>query len=209
MNSSLHGLILIGGKSQRMGQDKHLLDYHGETQLTWLQDLLSPFCQKVFVSAAQETHLQLDDSALIIRDKLPGSGPLIGILSAMIKVPHAAFFVVACDLPFLDSPNLKKLINERDQDCLATGFYNSNKKWVEPLATIYEPKIFSEMFKDFSLPASGPRKFLAKQLPGKIKNVMPIHQNVFINANNQFEYQQIKKNFMGPNTPSTMFHSDF
>ena len=37
MNAPVYGLVLAGGRSSRMKQDKAALSYHGRTQLDWVQ----------------------------------------------------------------------------------------------------------------------------------------------------------------------------
>ena len=46
----LNGLILTGGYSRRMGQDKALIDLEGVTLLDRTYNLLSPFMDQAFVS---------------------------------------------------------------------------------------------------------------------------------------------------------------
>ena len=46
MSAPLYGLVLAGGRSTRMGQDKAALAYHGKSQLDWAMDLIRPFVEQ-------------------------------------------------------------------------------------------------------------------------------------------------------------------
>ena len=97
----IFGLILAGGYSRRMGQDKALLDFHGKAQVEHIYGLLQKYCASVFLSkrSDQDTYKNLayiDDSS-----EFSHHGPLGGILSAMKKYPQADWLVMACDLPFI------------------------------------------------------------------------------------------------------------
>ena len=48
--SVLHGLVVCGGQSTRMGMDKSQLQYHGVPQREWLYELLQPLCEDVYIS---------------------------------------------------------------------------------------------------------------------------------------------------------------
>lgn len=49
-NDKIYGLVLAGGKSNRMGKDKSRLHYHGQPHALFLYKLLSKFCEKTFLS---------------------------------------------------------------------------------------------------------------------------------------------------------------
>ena len=50
MTAPLFGLVLAGGASTRMQQDKAALAYHGKPQLNWAYDLLADLCAATFIS---------------------------------------------------------------------------------------------------------------------------------------------------------------
>ena len=138
----LNGLVLTGGRSTRMGQDKSRLIYHEKPQREHLTDLLQPFCGTVFwsVNAEQAAELTMANQPVIV-DAFDIPGPLNGILSAFRHDPEAAWLVVACDMPLLTETSLTALVAGRDASKPATAFYDSNGQFPEPLLSIWEPAI--------------------------------------------------------------------
>ncbi len=138
MTTPLHGLILTGGKSRRMGQDKSQLEIHdGLSQLDYLCSLVEPLVDSCWVSVAHDA--QYHASYPSINDLTPDQGPLGGISSALTQHPQAAFLVIACDLPLLNKDTLTSLIEQRDESCDVTCYLNAHDKRPEPLCAIYEP----------------------------------------------------------------------
>lgn len=136
----LHGLILTGGKSKRMGKDKNLLEYHGLPQWKFALKLLEEFLPKVYLSTREG---QDYEHLNIIYDIEKGLGPFGAILSAFKSYPNTAFLVIANDLPFLDEKQIAKLIKERDPSKAATAFKVKEKDYPEPLAAIWEPQAYA------------------------------------------------------------------
>ena len=138
--NELNGLILTGGRSTRMGQDKSQLIYHGKPQREYLTNLLRPYCQQVFWSVNERQAIELAGSAhAYIVDAFDWPGPLNGILSAFNHDPKSAWLVVACDMPLLSKRSLDALAQGRNAAKLATIFYDSDGRLPEPLLGIYEP----------------------------------------------------------------------
>ena len=138
--SNLNGLILTGGRSTRMGQDKSGLIYHDRPQREHLTDLLKPYCSTVFwsVNVLQATDLIGLEQPHIV-DAFTWPGPLNGILSAFQYDIDAAWLVVACDMPLLTARSLNALVMGRNLVKVATVFYDSDGELPEPLLGIYEP----------------------------------------------------------------------
>jgi molybdenum cofactor guanylyltransferase len=142
----LHGLILAGGRSSRMGRDKALINYHTENQLLHTVSLLQPQCQKVFVSCREEQAETYRHFGIpIITDSYLGIGPMGGLLSAQQAWPDVAWVVAACDLPFLDEAIVRHLCSHRNPMRFATAFRNSQSGRFEPLFACYEPKSRSRL----------------------------------------------------------------
>ncbi len=172
----LKALVLAGGKSTRMNEDKTILNYHGKTQLEHTYELLSEHVDEVFVSSREGQWGTRFDHLPQIYDQLLNSGPIGGILSAQLKYPDSSFLVVACDLPFINNEVIEDLLVQRNPFKYATAYESENDQLPEPLCAIYEPKSKMRMFEFFGLGYRCPRKVLIQSpiqlLKLKTKNAL-------------------------------------
>lgn len=182
----LHGLVLIGGKSERMGSDKSLLQYYGIAQRDYLIKLLSTIVNgSVYVSSRKEQDADFEN---IITDTFIGLGPLGGICSAFMQHPNNAFLVVATDLPFVNKETLELLISKRNPSKIATTFIGKNNPFPEPLITIWEPKAYPVLLNYISLGYSCPRKVLINS----DVELITIDEKYIKNINTPAEFKEAK-----------------
>jgi molybdopterin-guanine dinucleotide biosynthesis protein A len=92
------GFVLAGGRSTRMGRDKALLDWHGRTLLEHATGLLQEVTDSVEVVGRDQ-----------LPDRVPKSGPLSGIVTALEATLTEVNLVIAVDLPYLTKHFLKYL----------------------------------------------------------------------------------------------------
>ncbi len=138
MSNPLHGLVLAGGQSRRMGRDKALLVRDGQSQLSYVASLLGQVTDKVFVSTRGDQQDDPERSRFAnIVDRYDNIGPVAGILSAMDEHPESDWLVVACDLPNIDAPTLEFLIANRSDERWFTAYKSSRDGLPEPLCAIY------------------------------------------------------------------------
>jgi molybdopterin-guanine dinucleotide biosynthesis protein A len=101
------GLVLAGGRSSRMGEDKAMLRIHGRSLLELsLRVLRDAGAQQVAISGTR---------AGGIPDRWPDAGPVGGIASAMHGLPDGEWLVVPVDMPRLGPDVLLPLLSERRQ----------------------------------------------------------------------------------------------
>jgi molybdopterin-guanine dinucleotide biosynthesis protein MobB len=157
----LHGLVLTGGLSVRMGRDKAQLETGGRSQADRTFRLLEAFCAQVFISCRRE---QADwpgrRGRPQIHDILLDHGPVGGILSAFHDSPMAAWLVLACDLPCLGEATLRRLVRGRNPFRFATAF-RGHGSHPEPLCTIYEPKSRARLWQGLAAGRPCPSDLLA------------------------------------------------
>lgn len=162
MSAPLRGLVLAGGASTRMRRDKAALVYHGKPQLEWTFELLSPSCERTFISVRAGQGDGLRDHYPQIVDRVAAQGPIAGILSALLTHPDCAWLVLACDLPFVERATLEHLIARRDATRLATAYRSAHDGLPEPLCAIFEPHAREPLEASVKLGHLCPRKFLSQ-----------------------------------------------
>jgi len=180
----LNALILIGGKSSRMGTDKGLLNYHGKPQREYLFDLAKKYCTEVYFSCRAEQ--QFSEQSIIDTYSL---GPMGGILSAFDFNPNTAWLVVACDMPLIDENSFQTLINHRNKQKIATAFLNPETNAPDPLFTIYESKAFPLLMQYIEKGNRSPKNFLQNN---DIETITSINLSFLTNVNTKEEFEQIK-----------------
>ena len=95
-------IILAGGKSARMGEDKAFLRFGDSTLIERILGELRPhFEDMILVSNHPERFMHLED-VRIVSDVHPGQGPLGGIFSGLLASRGHHNLVVSCDMPFLN-----------------------------------------------------------------------------------------------------------
>ncbi|MBO9693751.1 NTP transferase domain-containing protein [Chryseobacterium sp.] len=156
----LNGLVLAGGKSQRMGNPKDKINWHGKEQRYYTADLLAPFCDEVFISCRQDQLENFDPNYNALTDTFLNMGPFGGILSALRSQRDKAWLVVACDLPLLDEKSLEFLIENRNIEKTATTYESPFDGLPEPLITIWEPKSYPLLLNFLGSGITCPRKLL-------------------------------------------------
>lgn len=189
----LNGLVLCGGKSERMGQDKSFLQYvPGKSQLERTNELLESICDQIFVSARPEqvkANSAYQEFPLLF-DSFLGLGPLSGIFSALKQDPQAAWLVVAIDLPFLSQEGIRNLICYRRGFAHATAFRSTCQTRIEPLCAIYEPKSFPAMLSMLGIGFNCPTKMLRNMRVQEL--VQSDSSQLLANANTPEEYRVAK-----------------
>ena len=186
---ALFGLVLSGGKSQRMGEDKGALDYHGKPQREYEADLVNKFCNRTFISCRQNQDELIETNYEKLYDTFTGLGPYGGILSAFRSYPNAAWLTIACDMPYVSKETIKQLVKNRNPQKLATCFHNTETEFPEPLMTIWEPRAYPVLLEFLSQGYSCPRKVLINT---DIEELTIEDQLSIANANDPNEMEEAK-----------------
>ncbi|MCG8306621.1 MAG: NTP transferase domain-containing protein [Cytophagales bacterium] len=184
----INGLVLAGGKSERMGKDKGLIDYHGLPQREYVYQMLEGFTEKTFMSCRPDQANDFDQRFDVLPDRILGLGPYGAILSAFLEYPNHAWIVVACDIPLVDQKAISQLIESRNPSNMATAFFNEETGFPDPLLTIWEPKAYQELLHFLSLGYSCPRKVL---INSRTEILTPADPRVLLNANSPEDLEKV------------------
>jgi len=186
----LNGLVLAGGKSERMGFDKGAVNWHGKEQRYYMADMLNPFCNDVFISCRADQQQQINPGYPSLTDTFTGLGPYGAILSAFREKPDSAWLVIACDLPLIDENTLQYLIDYRNASSIATTFQSTYDGFPEPLITIWEPKSYPVLLSFLAQGYSCPRKAL---INNDVTLLNAPNPDALTNVNTPEELDKIKR----------------
>ena len=129
------GVVLAGGMSRRLGRDKTSLTLpmlQGATLLQWAGKRLAEVTSEWVVADAGRG--RATDGSVSVPDG-PGAGPAAGLLGAARHFPGRPLLALACDLPFVPSAVLARLV-ELDGDWVVPEGVSG----LEPLCALYRPK---------------------------------------------------------------------
>ena len=112
MEIEVTGVLLAGGKSRRMGEDKRYLVVGEQTLLERGLGVLRSMFHEVLVVIAQDS-APLDIDARVVRDLVPDCGSLGGIYTGLTQATSPYIFAVACDMPFLDQAVIAQFTSRR------------------------------------------------------------------------------------------------
>jgi molybdopterin-guanine dinucleotide biosynthesis protein A len=112
MEIEVTGILLAGGKSRRMGEDKRHLVVGEQTLLERGLAVLRSTFQDVLVVIAQDSP-PLGVDARVVRDLVPDCGSLGGLYSGLMQATTPWVFVVACDMPFLNQAVIAQFTSRR------------------------------------------------------------------------------------------------
>lgn len=126
-------IILAGGKSSRFGKDKAFITIKGASLIKKQIKLLKKIFKRVIIVTNNPDKYKFK-GVKVIRDVIPGLGPLSGIHSGLLASATNYNFVVGCDMPFLSPGLIKYMISK------AKGFdivVPKLKKGYETLFAVY------------------------------------------------------------------------
>ncbi len=104
-NGDCLGVVLAGGRSQRMGADKARLEWRGQSLIDRAVALLrATGCSRVVVSGDYPEYAH-------VADRFPDRGPLGGLASVAEVARESRWLVTAVDQPLLDAALLRPLLD--------------------------------------------------------------------------------------------------
>lgn len=111
MISDCTALILAGGESRRMGQDKANLLLGEKTLLQRVSMIVKPLFNDTIISVRQH---RPDCDLLQVCDNPSHAGPLAGLAAGLEQAKTTWLFAVACDMPFITASLIECLAEFRE-----------------------------------------------------------------------------------------------
>jgi molybdopterin-guanine dinucleotide biosynthesis protein A len=117
----VHGFVLAGGKSSRMGVDKALLRVGGRTMVEIAVEKLREICAQVSVVGTRD---DLGEFAPVVHDLRVGEGPAAGIEAGLVAAHETWVMFVPVDVPLVPVELLRDwaeaVVQQEDAGCGAS-----------------------------------------------------------------------------------------
>jgi molybdopterin-guanine dinucleotide biosynthesis protein A len=184
----LTGIILMGGKSSRMGMgvDKSQLYVNDKSFTELAHSKLKHYVDEVHYSINKnQENLGLKNTIL---DEYEGEGPLSGIISAL-RATEQSILVLGIDMPLITTQSIETLIKQRNWDLLTTTYYNDHSNKWEPMLSIWEIETLPCLEEYFTNGGRSIQQFLNQY--GN-QRVPILDGNEFTNVNTPEEYERLQ-----------------
>jgi len=135
-------IVLAGGRGLRMKADKTGLAIGNRTLLEHVLKQLEPHFSEILISVSpgQKTRVA---TGRTVEDRVPGQGPLGGILAGLKAAENEACAVIACDIPDVHVPLLRSLARAAGGAEIAVPVGPAGH--FEPLFAVYRKSVVTEI----------------------------------------------------------------
>ena len=148
------GIVLCGGESRRMGEDKAALEVGGEALLDRAVRMLLPRVREIVLACGPEPRYT-DRGLRLALDGQPGLGPLEGLRSGLSATTTDWALALACDMPAATEP-LEALLRGAHREDQIVHFTTGG--YPEPLCALYHRSVLPALEQSLR---SGGRRMLS------------------------------------------------
>jgi len=135
--TGLSGVILAGGLSRRMGQDKRGVTVGGHSLFKRVLSVYEAVFTEIIIVVAEHSAITEGLGHQVVTDIIPHKGPLGGLYTGLSYSTEPCVFMVACDMPFLSIPLVRRLCDmSLNSDVLMVRLHTG----VQPMQGIYSKK---------------------------------------------------------------------
>lgn len=177
-------IILAGGKSSRMGEDKALLEYEGKYFIEKIAEELSFFEEKIIARGNNSVLTEITDSSWkVIPDIYPDHGPMGGLHAALKECRSDAMLVVTCDMPLITKELAKQICDEMYEqqrildDNIDTLIIVTDDGKYHPLCGVYKKELYQSM------------EELLRENNNRMMSVLKNHCTKYMNLDNKTSKQ--------------------
>ena len=106
-------VILSGGKSSRMGEDKSLLPFStSKTLIEHQYQRLKPYFKDIYISSKTDKFDFIDKDFLILDENKDIYSPILALDTIFNKFQNEKIFLITVDTPLVTIESISELINE-------------------------------------------------------------------------------------------------
>ena len=188
MKHNLTGIILSGGKSIRMGENKAFIKIEGTPIIQRIQTLFERLFDEIII-VTHEKELFSNLHAKIYSDIIPHRGVLGGLYTGLFFSSFTFSFCVACDMPFLNESVIKYLMKNIENSDIVVP---KTRDGLHPLHAIYSKNCID------------PIKKMIDQGKYRVVDFYPMVKVKIIDENEFVSLDPNRESFINVNTPEEL-----
>ncbi|MBD1553236.1 molybdenum cofactor guanylyltransferase MobA [Pseudomonas typographi] len=156
-------LLLAGGQGQRVGgQDKGLLQWHGQPLISYLYQQVRPLTDDLIISCNRNESAYSRYADRLVGDAEEGfPGPMAGLLAGLAAARHPWLLVLPCDVPGVDAALLQALLGAA-QRTGGSAMVRQGGQW-EPLLCVMPTRLRGAFEHAWQAGERSPRRVLLAQ----------------------------------------------
>ena len=183
------GIILAGGKSSRMGEDKGLVLLNGKPMVQYIIEVLKEVVSDIIIISNNESYTKfgIPVYADIIKDK----GPVGGIYTGLYHSKTELNFCISCDVPIISSDFILWLLKRSGKSYITLPMY---KDKVHQMIGVYSKQVssnFKESTEKGHLKLSQVNSDMACEIIDIEKEYANFDELIFSNINTKNELRSI------------------
>lgn len=199
-----HGaIVLCGGKSSRMGQDKATLPFGPELMLQRVVRIISQVVDAgtiVVVAAPSQILPELSSNVIVTRDERPNRGPLEGIAAGLRAMPGfvEAIYATSCDVPLMIPEFVSRMFEQLGDHSIAVPW---DGQYHHPLAAVYRPSVLAVVERLLASDRLRPRFLFddvsTNEVPVETLRCVDPNLDTLMNLNHPEDYQRALAKVLG------------
>ena len=153
-------IILCGGQSRRMGQDKGSMIIQDKPMIKHILSTLNHHIDEAIIVLNDKSRVDRYSEFInsndysyqitFLEDKIKNKGPLPGIMTGLGKINSNYALVLPCDSPYVSEKYIETIFSQIDVNYQAIVPYHDETnrlKTSEPLHSIYKKEIIADIEK--------------------------------------------------------------
>jgi len=179
-------IILAGGKSSRMGQDKGLIRFENKYFVEYSIEALQSSAEDLSIVSSNEKYDRFNCNR--VEDEIPGLGPLGGLQKGLRCSNYDKNVVLSSDIPFITNSIIERLIIESGGSLIAVAKCGDR---VHPLIGIYSKQVLFELDQFLASGGRSVMKFISRFETQFIEFDLSV-AHCFVNVNTKEEFEALK-----------------
>lgn len=181
-------VIIAGGSSSRMGADKRTLNLGGRSLAQRTLDLAQQLSDNIVVSCNDQ--IPDFEGYLVVPDRIPGGGPVGGLIAALSRILYPEAVALSVDMPFV-TPDLIKSLLDLHLPNEVTCFTSNGQ--IQPFPAIYPARYVGAIEQAYARNTTSMIGLLSSLPSRSVSFSNDLDPDPFLNLNHREDFEKARQ----------------